>query len=49
MFGVIDCFYLSKSYGNLWSICLGVNILRTVCIVDFNGNNPLLKVLITLP
>ena len=37
----------ARAVGNLWSICLDVSTLSTVPAVDFNGNNPLLKALIT--
>ena len=38
------CTY-ARAIGILWSICLGVKILSPVPVVDFNGNNPLLKAL----
>ena len=40
-------FTCARVIGNLWSICLGVNILSPVPVVDFNGNDPALKPLIT--
>ena len=43
----MPAFTYATAIGNLWSICLGVNILSPVPIVDFNGHNPLLKALIT--
>ena len=46
-FWVIASFYLCKAIGNIWSICLGVNILSPVPVADFNGNNLLLIALIT--
>ena len=46
-FWVIASFYLCKAIGNIWSICLGVNILSPVPVADFNGNNLLLTALIT--
>ena len=33
----------ARAIGNLWSICLGVNILSSFPFVGFNGNDPLLK------
>ena len=44
---VFPAFTCARAIGNHWSICLGVNILYPVPVVDFNGNNPLLKALIT--
>ena len=44
---LLPAFACARAIANLWSICLGVNILSPVPAVDFNGNNPLLKALIT--
>ena len=46
-------FYMSQAIGNLWSICLGVNILRLECPkkpvpLVFIGNIYLSKALRTL-
>ena len=40
---LLPAFTCARAIGNLWTICLGVNILSPVPVVDFNGNNPLLK------
>ena len=44
---LLQAFTFARAIGNLWSICLGVNVLSPLPAVDFNGNNPLLKELIT--
>ena len=36
-------FTCARAIGNLWSICLGVNILSPLPFVAFIGNIPLLK------
>ena len=42
---VFPAFTCERAIGNLWSICLGVNILSPSHCVVFNGNIPLLKAL----
>ena len=42
----LPAFTCVKAIGNLWSICLGVNIFNSFPCVDFIGNIPLLKALI---
>ena len=42
---VLHAFTCAGAIGNLWGICLGVNILIAFSWVDFNGNVPLLKAL----
>ena len=44
---LFPAFTCATAIGNLWSNCLGVNILIPVPVVAFNENNPLLKALIT--
>ena len=44
---LLPTFTCARAIGNFWSICVGVNILSPVPVVGFNGNNPLLKALIT--
>ena len=44
----MPAFTCARVIGNLWSIRLGVNILSPVSVVDFNGNDPALKPLITI-
>ena len=43
----LPTFNCARAISNFWSICLGDNIVSPVPVVDFNGNNPLLKALIT--
>ena len=40
---LLPAFTCASAIGNLWSIYLGDNILSPVPVVDFNGNNRLLK------
>ena len=43
----MPAFTCARAIGNLFSICFGVSTLGLVPVVDFNGNNPLLKALAT--
>ena len=47
LFELLPAFTCAGAIGNLWSNCIGVNILSPVPVVGFNENNPLLKALIT--
>ena len=47
LFELLPAFTCARDIGNLWSICLGVNILSPSPFVDLNGNNSLLKALKT--
>ena len=40
---VLPTFICAKTIGNLWSICLGVNIFNPFPYLDFIGNIPLLR------
>ena len=42
---LLPAFICARAIGNLWGVCLEVCILSP--FVDFHGNNPLLKALIT--
>ena len=42
---VLPAFTCARAIGNLWCICLGVNILSPSPFVAFIGNTPLLKTL----
>ena len=42
---MLPAFIGARAIGNLWSICLGVNIFSYLPFVAFIGNIPLLKVL----
>ena len=42
---MLPAFTSARAIGNLWSICLGVNILSPSPFVAFIGNIPLLKAL----
>ena len=42
---VLRAFTCGRATGNLWNICLKVNIFRTLPFIAFIGNIPLLKAL----
>ena len=42
---VLPAFTCTRAIGNVWSICLGVNILSHLPCLDFIGSIPLLKAL----
>ena len=42
---VLPAFTCTRANGNLWSICLGVNILSSTNFVAFIGNIPILTAL----
>ena len=42
---VLPVFTCAEAFGNLWSICLGVNILSPLTFVSLIGKIPLLKAL----
>ena len=42
---VLSAFTCPRGIGNLWNICLGVNILISSPFAAFIGNIPLLKAL----
>ena len=44
---LLPAFTWAKAIGNLWSVCLGVNILSSVPFVNFDENNRLLKAITT--
>ena len=42
---MLPAFTYERAIGNLWKICLGVNIFNPLSFIAFIGNIPLLKAL----
>ena len=47
LYEVLPAFTRPSAIDNLWSICLGLNILISFPWANFNGNSPVLKALKT--